>query len=395
MSLLKKQSSLNQKNQSPTSFPYQNTTSFTNTANQLITQPAQVNYQQLAKNFKTLPQLEIDKIEKIKQQLPLPYESEDFAIDYSPLLNTFIISTKTSQGKKKALDWLKQNNLSSLLYYNNLVVFTNKPVQQTITESEYNYQKSQENQIQPTPTIPYPTLIMLSPYPTPLSKGIEGFFELLNIITRVNIIIEPTSKPSTPTTIQSPAPFYPLPPGSVTPTSLTEIFQEAGGKVGVPEKIIEGVMRIESPSTFYLTEAQIGQYSLPGNLILNCHPNACSATGPMQMTIGIDDHGDTTCPHCGAGYCPNAWASYGGGINLYGGYSHKPDPCNLRDNIYAATAKLKRDSGASDPLIWTQDQVYLAALRYFGKCDDAHRYSRLGNRTYCEYVWDYYQGLVN
>lgn len=169
--------------------------------------------------------------------------------------------------------------------------------------------------------------------------------------------------------------------------SLRDIFQEVGGQIGVPPLILKAVMQIEMPSTFNLTSDQVKEYSTPGKTIPGCGPNVCSATGPMQMTIGVDNTGNSLCPNCcwkgvcrnTQGGCPNAWATYGSGLA----------PCNLKDNVYGAARKLKKDSGAMSSVDWTQEQVYQAARRYYGDCTVA--YSRLGNRTYCEYVWWYYK----
>jgi len=166
-------------------------------------------------------------------------------------------------------------------------------------------------------------------------------------------------------------------------SSLRELFNEVGTQVGVPPAILEAVMLMESPSTFNLDPQQIKQYSLPGNVIPGCGPNQCSATGPMQMTIGYDYNGSTSCSGCCwrgkcLTRCPNAWATFGQG-----------NPCNLKDNIYAAARKLKNDSGAQSSSNWTKEQVFRAAERYYGDCTE--RFPGKNNMTYCEFVWWYYQ----
>jgi len=141
-------------------------------------------------------------------------------------------------------------------------------------------------------------------------------------------------------------------------------------------------MHIESSSTFGLSPEDVAQYSQEGARLPGCGPNVCSATGPMQMTTGTDDSRSSTCSNCCWNdkcltSCPNQWAVYGQG-----------HPCNLLDNVFAAARKLKNDSGADSPTNWTQEQVYQASRRYYGNC--TVKYERLGNRTYCEYVWWYY-----
>lgn len=216
-----------------------------------------------------------------------------------------------------------------------------------------------------------------------------------------------------------------LPNGDLTtPSSLREFFEEVGDRVKVPPRILEAVMMIETPSTFNLSSEQIKQYSTPASEIPGCGPNVCAAAGPMQITTGVDNQGSPTCSNCcwggyqlgDAGYnwckakeaqglrklkrkpdgryqccqtsCPNKWAVHKNSVNEHGGFSHTPKVCNLRDNVYAAADKLKKDSGAASPTDWTKKQVYDASYKYYGDC--TQKYDRLGSRTYCEYVWWYY-----
>lgn len=173
----------------------------------------------------------------------------------------------------------------------------------------------------------------------------------------------------------------PLNPGDI-PQNMKEFFGQVGSSTGVPAKIIEAVMQIEFPSFFSLPVEKLNRY-LADELIEGCGPNECSATGPMQMTTGVDNSGSSSCSKCCyptcLSSCPNAWANYGAGGN----------PCVLKDNVGAAARKLKSDSGASSEP-WTKEQVFQAARSYYGECTST--FARLGNRSYCQYVWDYYQG---
>lgn len=176
-------------------------------------------------------------------------------------------------------------------------------------------------------------------------------------------------------------------PGTYEPpvyniSSFEELFNTVRNEIEVPPKILAAVMHIEMPSTFILSPEKVAQYSQEGARLPGCGPNVCSATGPMQMTTGTDDSRSSTCSNCCWNdkcltSCPNQWAVYGQG-----------DPCNLLDNVFAAARKLKNDSGSDSPTDWTQEQVYQASRRYYGNC--TVKYERLGNRTYCEYVWWYY-----
>lgn len=222
------------------------------------------------------------------------------------------------------------------------------------------------------------------PTPTPdeaiviIKKLLELFLSMPSSIDSDSSF--PTGSPTGPTPDSS-SPSTPRPAF----TSLRQIFEKVGVEIGVPPLILEAVMQIEMPSTFNLTPDQVKEYSEAGKVIPGCGPNVCSATGPMQMTIGTDNSGSSLCPNCcwkgtclnTKGGCPNAWASYGSG-----------DPCNLTDNVRAAAKKLKTDSQAISSTGWTEDQVNRAARRYYGDCTVA--YARLGNRTYCGYVWWYY-----
>lgn len=190
----------------------------------------------------------------------------------------------------------------------------------------------------------------------------------------------------------------PNPPTNPNPTftSLHELFNEIASKVGLPQKILEGVVIIEGGgiqgSLFNATPEQIKEWATPGKEMTPCGNNACSARGVMQLTTGADDKGDPTCPRCAGakGTCPNAWGAYSAEIK-----DHTPLVCNLHDNIYAAAVKLKNDSHASSPISWTKDEVYRAAVRYYGSCDSNHKYTRdFGEGkmtgTYCELLWAYY-----
>lgn len=318
---------------------------------------------------------EFKKFEDLKKLIP--YETADFRLIYSPFLNKFILAKKTGLAEEKFRQWVAENGLTNV-FTTNPVLVADKSADDYQKEIEEKYQNileqnkvtlhTLENQIASSEAA-------LSP-----NKEINLLLDFTKVLLSFNLATDTSSLRYDQTTDQPPP----------VSSSLTGIFNEVGSKVGVPAKILEAVMRIEYPSTFNLSSSEIASYSQPGNMIPDCGPNLCSAAGPMQMTIGIDDQGDYSCPRCGAGFCPNAWSSYGSSINSYGTYTHDPLPCNLKDNVYASAAKLRNDSGANDPSDWTQDQVYRAAESYYGSCSENYRYERLGNRTYCEFLWWYY-----
>jgi hypothetical protein len=340
-----------------------------------------------------------EKIDELKNKAPLI--SDDFEIDYFYTADTFIVYEKTPQAKEEFLNFLKENHLEELKD-TKIFIFTQDSKEKFQNKIEDILIKSKEsyffNSISPTP-LSSPSSLN-SPLPTSNlgENSLSILVDLLKIMftpSSVNLPnnISPTILPINISPTEA-AVTQPVAKPKLIPNSLSEIFEEVSIKVGVPKKILEAVLRIETPSTFNLSSSEIQKYSTPGYFLPRCGPNICSATGPMQMTIGVDHNGNSSCPSCGIGFCPNAWAVYRNAINILGNYSHSPNPCNIRDNIYAAAWKLKKDSGAEDPLIWTKDQVFRAATRYYGSCSDKYRFSRFGGRTYCEYVWDYYQGNI-
>lgn len=339
-------------------------------------------------NIKTLSPEIIAKVQQIKKQLP--FDTESFQIDFSYPLESFIIAKKSPQAEEKLKEFFNNNQISyEELLKLNLIHFTEKPLNEFKIQLENSYQKIQEKNNLTLPISPTGKT-SLSYSVSSSSESINPLIELLNIFLNFGQSTSPSSNPISPTITQNEL----LTPFPSSPSSLNDIFNEVGQKVGVPPKILEAVMKIEMRPAFNLSPQQIADYSTPNHYWPGCGPNLCSATGPMQMTIGIDNNGYTNCPSCGAGFCPNAWASYGSTVNSFGGYAHQSNPCNIRDNVYGSAAKLKNDSGATDSLNWTQPEVYLAGVRYYGSCDDEYRYEILGNRTYCEYMWDYYMGLL-
>lgn len=333
--------------------------------------------------------------ELIKQT---PYETEDFLLTYSGTNNKFFAQMKTAKGQSKYEQWVKNNNLQNILNSENTSIepfntrhpgtfqkqaekiYSNYKADQLLIKSLYIQSSNEDNEATMNSLLQTEIQVLkvldallTLPKSEPLNlKGLEG--------------IEPgqTSPVPEPTIYKKSGPLQ-----------LSLLFEEVGEKVGVPPKLLESFMYIESQSTFSLTPQQVGEYSTPGNSNPSCKPNVCSATGPMQMTIGQDADGSNLCPKCcwkgscldQKGGCPNAWASYGNAVQSYGGYTHQSNPCNLRDNLYAAAAKIKRDSGTSTTQNWSKEEVHQAAVRYFGNCTAKVR----NNMTYCENIWALYQ----
>ncbi len=331
---------------------------------------------------------------KIKNSLPI--ETEDFQASYSSQLDKIILSEKSDKAIDSFKLFLAKNGLDKNQTELVLKKFTAKLTSaedlkkaKEIEEIIQNIKNSDLLTPQPTPT-PY-KFKDVKEYQREQENRAKKAFEntIRNVLQLLSTPSEYFQKKSS--TISSP-----LPKGPNTPPSLKALINEVAKNTGVPSAIIEAVLRIENPAVFNLPDTLISEYSEPGNYWPECGPNVCSAAGPMQMTIGIDNSGSSLCSQCcwngeclnTKGGCPNQWAIYGAAVNLLGGYTHTPNPCNIRDNIYAGALKLKTDSRAKDPLNWSREEVFRAAQAYYGNC--TVKYARLGNRTYCEYVWDYY-----
>ncbi|PIS15580.1 hypothetical protein COT62_02890 [Candidatus Roizmanbacteria bacterium CG09_land_8_20_14_0_10_41_9] len=357
---------------------------------------------ELTSKVTTLSKTDFLLLEALKKSLP--YSSSDFDVEYSPLLNMFIVTKKTSQTTEKFNEWAKNHGIQQLSENNNLFIFTNKEINEYKSEIENTYESiknSQTNGLDSTDTKTGSSSV--TPF---VENGKAGepddSYKAASDLLKTILLMQYVKTTPTPVIPEISIPYespsitnYPtnISPVSNATSSLSELFNEIGQKVGVPPKILEGIMMVEYPSTFDLSSEEIALYSTPGNTIPGCGPNQCSAAGPMQVTIGIDSNGSSSCSGCCGketclSSCPNAWLSYGGAVNTYGGYSHTPNPCNLRDNIYVAAAKLKSDSGATSATSWTQDEVYKAGKRYYGSCTATP--PNLGGLTYCEYLWQYY-----
>ena len=127
----------------------------------------------------------------------------------------------------------------------------------------------------------------------------------------------------------------------------------------------------------------------------------------MQLTTGRENADCAKCPQA-CHYNPNAWAVYKNAVNEATGEGRNPHICNIKDSVFAATKKMKVDSGIlGDNREWDKSVVRKVATRYYGEClccpgggdtelctprggEMTLACRRLG-RTYCEFVWEYYQ----
>jgi len=365
---------------------------------------------------------------KITQQLP--YLSDNLSIVYSPVLEQIIATYQTEKAEEEFNQWINNQNLSKNmqdLINQRVIVKKNKDETLYQKDAEMVFARNRELSLilAPTITIPTSTSAINNSQTNQTSQSLSDIINLLFDFETPSIIssgtIQPTidfafptetisQSPNTPSPTITPTLYTPIPTlGTpkenatrivddnirlvVPVTAMKNLFNEIGTKVGVPPKIIEGIMQIESQGSLSYSDDKVINYSTPGVLIPGCGPNDCSATGPMQMTIGHTNY-SSNCPKCcwnGPCSCPNAWAGFGRAVNTYGGYTHATNPCNLRDSLYAASLKLKNNSGAKSSTSWTKEEVDRAGLRYHGSC--AVPFPRLGNRTYCEFLWWYYNRI--
>lgn len=329
----------------------------------------------------------------------LPLDNEFFSAQYLPLLNKIIFVSKNNQSLEKINQFLKENGLEEIAKkYPNLIVITDQKTAKDYFNQEDNFFKTKDLFIKSTPTQSNnnndPILAFLEIYKifNQMSKDLQSLKNINNESSKNQQL--PPNNPANSINQISPNQL----PEKINSSynSLDDLINEVGLKVGVPKKILKGVIKIETGDKYFnLSSEKINLYSQPGNIIPNCEINSCSATGPMQITIGVDKYGSSSCSFCCnpnrcLTSCPNQWQIYGSAVNIFTGKTHQPNPCNLRDNLYAGAYKLKIDSQASNPLNWSYEEISRAATRYHGSCSDNYRYERLGNRTYCEFLWWYY-----
>lgn len=158
-------------------------------------------------------------------------------------------------------------------------------------------------------------------------------------------------------------------PPAFTPSGpFADLLKQKAEQYGVPQCVMEGVGRIEGG----------GRYEeLPLKECLQT-TNTCSAVGPMQFTVG-PGHGKATeeaCKNsCGAGYCPNAWSTWGKGGN----------PCRYEDSLDAAARYLSAFGHFNSGDM--KDSIHDAATAYYGSDDNKLARNYLNGCEYWEFVY--------
>ncbi len=169
---------------------------------------------------------------------------------------------------------------------------------------------------------------------------------------------------------------------------LNKIIRDAAAKYGIKPCVLAGIAMVEAPHIFHeegpngYTTAKVNALAAPGAVDeMNCHPNSCTAAGPMQMLTGFCGNPQT----CGQNYKdPNDPNKYTGGhsweeFQNAGDRCPNCNVCNLYDSIYAAAAFLKARAG-SNPTPTN------AVKAYFGECSDPLPGYLGGNHNYCSFA---------
>jgi len=180
------------------------------------------------------------------------------------------------------------------------------------------------------------------------------------------------------------------------PQALQDLMQEAADHFNTPYGVLEAVAYIEGGHMWNFSDQEILEYSKPGGQDpVNCQPNICGARGPMQFLTGEG----VDCQKCGQvclgnGQYVSTWDSWKNSSP-----NQNPHPCNIKDALYAASAKLFSNSGA-DNNQWTEAEIRKAAAGYYGRCHDCSanpEYAdcvRLG-MSYCDFTVQWMQGNIN
>jgi len=76
----------------------------------------------------------------------IPYDTEDFSIDYSSILNKYIVATKGGNGESAFSHWAKENSLLDTLNNKNIAIISNKTIQEVHTLLPPELQPTQDPQ---------------------------------------------------------------------------------------------------------------------------------------------------------------------------------------------------------------------------------------------------------
>ncbi|MDP3954907.1 MAG: C39 family peptidase [bacterium] len=174
--------------------------------------------------------------------------------------------------------------------------------------------------------------------------------------------------------------------------ALKEQIINASQWAGIPPAILAGIASIEGGHLFNYSDAQILQFSAPGAQDpINCEPNGCGARGPMQF---LNDGTATDCGEYTGKKMPDTWSNYKDAVNqAIPAEQRDPNVCNIKDSLYAAAWMIKTlsETSGSQSCTWEKAIVDKVAAAYYGESSCSETFDRLGGKTYCDYLWDYYR----
>lgn len=102
---------------------------------------AWIKYQKVQNTINNLSEKEKETLSAIKSNIP--YKTEGFEIDYSPILGTFIVLIKNEKGEEEFLNWAKENGFSDFIKGSetkNLFEYTEKDIGGYIATAEQKLQ---------------------------------------------------------------------------------------------------------------------------------------------------------------------------------------------------------------------------------------------------------------
>ncbi|MBI2028944.1 hypothetical protein HYT02_00860 [Candidatus Gottesmanbacteria bacterium] len=226
-----------------------------------------------------------------------------------------------------------------------------------------------------------------SPTPIPTSTPVPTISTIPTISPTSTPIPSVTPPPSTDiTSLKDPDGSY----------ELKQLIAQASDHFKIPQAVIAAVSWIEGAHIWYYDGTKTSQYMQPGAQDpKNCSENPWTAAGPMQFTRGQWE--------------PPPPAYKEAVKEATGQQDRVGDRCNLMDSFWGAAKKLKDDSstGNNSSLNWDKAAVANAGYHYYGLCGrcpfsngdpelnlgrtDIFACIRFRGKSYCEYMWDYYQ----
>ncbi|OGK60392.1 hypothetical protein A3G67_00770 [Candidatus Roizmanbacteria bacterium RIFCSPLOWO2_12_FULL_40_12] len=276
---------------------------------------------------KTFSSDELEQVDAFNKKLP--FSSDSLDIGYSDALGQYFIQKKNPDADQELEEFLSENNMLDLKNdFDYLFVTTNTSVAAAILKAENDFIKSELDQSEESTESAAP-------------KGKTDQEKNILLLTELTVALQNIGKKTD------------LAGAIANPTAIDEIFNEAGGKVGTPPKMLKAIMSIECGRLLGAPPQEIASYSAPGAGLPPSHfcyrnRGGYPAFGPMQ-------------------FVPGTFARYGSSVNRLGGYTHRPNIQNIRDSVYAAAELFLLNSGATGGN-WGPEQIKRAYVCYAAGC---------------------------